>query len=185
MSAPPVPEQPARRWRILLLLSAAVLLGMSLWFTASSVGPQLRALWGPSAQEVGWLTTVVQLGFVAGTAVGRRAEPGGRADGLNGGGDRGPARGHGLHRRPVRLRTPALLLAARRHRGTAPAHAPGDRRVPRTHVGSMCEVQADALSKLSAFMRLALTSELLRLLARQPARQERSRRSQPISTLVC
>jgi MFS family permease len=59
---------PARRWRILLLLSAAVLLGMSLWFTASAVGPQLQALWDLSAQEVGWLTTVVQLGFVAGTA---------------------------------------------------------------------------------------------------------------------
>jgi len=42
---------------------------MSLWFTASAVGPQLQALWGLSAQEVGWLTTVVQLGFVAGTAV--------------------------------------------------------------------------------------------------------------------
>jgi MFS family permease len=69
MSAPPVPAQPSRRWRILLLLSVAELLGMSLWFTASAVAPQLQALWGLSAQEVGWLTTVVQLGFVAGTAV--------------------------------------------------------------------------------------------------------------------
>jgi MFS family permease len=58
-----------RKWRVLLLLAVAELLGMSLWFTASAVGPQLQALWGLNAQEVGWLTTVVQLGFVAGTAV--------------------------------------------------------------------------------------------------------------------
>jgi MFS family permease len=69
MSSPPLSEQPSRRWRILLLLSLAELLGMSLWFTASAVGPQLQSLWGLSSQEVGWLTTVVQLGFVAGTAI--------------------------------------------------------------------------------------------------------------------
>jgi sugar phosphate permease len=69
MSSPPLPAQPARRWRILLLLSLAELLGMSLWFTASAVGPQLQTLWDLSSQKVGWLTTIVQLGFVAGTAV--------------------------------------------------------------------------------------------------------------------
>lgn len=53
---------------MLLLLSAAELLGMSLWFTAGAVSPQLRALWSLSASDTGWLTTVVQLGFVAGTA---------------------------------------------------------------------------------------------------------------------
>lgn len=42
---------------------------MSLWFTASAVAPQLQELWGLGAQQAGWLTTVVQLGFVAGTAV--------------------------------------------------------------------------------------------------------------------
>jgi MFS family permease len=47
----------------------AQFLGMSLWFTASAVAPQLQALWGLSAQQAGWLTTAVQLGFVAGTAV--------------------------------------------------------------------------------------------------------------------
>lgn len=41
---------------------------MSLWFTASAVAPQLQDLWGLSAQQAGWLTTIVQLGFVAGTA---------------------------------------------------------------------------------------------------------------------
>ena len=54
---------------MLLLVSLAELLGMSLWFTASSVSPQLAGRWGLSAQETGWLTGIVQLGFVGGTAV--------------------------------------------------------------------------------------------------------------------
>jgi MFS family permease len=56
------------RWTVLALLSAAELLGMSVWFAASAVSPQLRGLWGLDAGQAGWLTTVVQLGFVAGTA---------------------------------------------------------------------------------------------------------------------
>ena len=42
---------------------------MSLWFSASAVTPQLRSIWGLTAAEAGWLTTIVQLGFVCGTAV--------------------------------------------------------------------------------------------------------------------
>jgi MFS family permease len=57
------------RWRILALLGGALLLGMSLWFTASAVSPQLAALWGLSPAQAGWLTTAVQIGFVAGTAL--------------------------------------------------------------------------------------------------------------------
>jgi MFS family permease len=57
------------RWRLLALLSTAELLGMSLWFAASAVAPQLSALWSLDATEAGWLTTIVQLGFVTGTAV--------------------------------------------------------------------------------------------------------------------
>lgn len=41
---------------------------MSLWFTASAVTPWLQGRWGLDAAQAGWLTTVVQLGFVAGTA---------------------------------------------------------------------------------------------------------------------
>jgi MFS family permease len=41
---------------------------MSLWFTASAVTPYLQARWGLDAGQAGWLTTAVQLGFVAGTA---------------------------------------------------------------------------------------------------------------------
>jgi MFS family permease len=57
------------RWRVLALLGIAELLGMSLWFAASAVTPQLRAIWGLSISEAAWLTTIVQLGFVCGTAV--------------------------------------------------------------------------------------------------------------------
>ena len=54
---------------MLALLSLAELLGMSVWFAASAVAPQLRSTWGLSVSEAGWLTTVVQLGFVVGTVV--------------------------------------------------------------------------------------------------------------------
>ena len=54
---------------MLALVSVAVLLGMSAWFTASAVSPVLQERWGLSSSQVGWLTTLVQLGFVAGTAV--------------------------------------------------------------------------------------------------------------------
>src|SRR5690348_3506207 len=57
-----------RRWRILGLLSLAELLGMSIWFAASAVAPQLGARWNLSVSEIGWLTAIVQLGFVVGTA---------------------------------------------------------------------------------------------------------------------
>ncbi len=41
---------------------------MSAWFSASALGPQLARAWALDPAQVGWLTTVVQLGFVAGTA---------------------------------------------------------------------------------------------------------------------
>jgi MFS family permease len=61
-------DQDPRRWRMLLLLSAAELLGMSLWFAGSAVSEQLAGRWLLSAGQSAWLTTVVQLGFVFGTA---------------------------------------------------------------------------------------------------------------------
>lgn len=54
---------------MLALLSTAELLGMSLWFAASAVAPQLSELWDLDSTQAGWLTTIVQLGFVTGTAV--------------------------------------------------------------------------------------------------------------------
>jgi MFS family permease len=41
---------------------------MSEWFTASAVAPELQLRWSLSSSQVAWLTTGVQLGFVAGTA---------------------------------------------------------------------------------------------------------------------
>lgn len=61
-------ESAPGRWRVLALLALAELLGMSLWFAGSAIAPQLQERWSLSGSEVGWLTTAVQLGFVAGTA---------------------------------------------------------------------------------------------------------------------
>lgn len=69
MTAPQHASGDAARWRILALLATAELLGMSLWFTGNAVAPQLTVRWALSGTQVGWLTTVVQLGFVAGTAL--------------------------------------------------------------------------------------------------------------------
>lgn len=56
------------RWRILALLSLAELLGMSLWFAGSAVSSQIAERWALDAAQIGWLATIVQLGFVVGTA---------------------------------------------------------------------------------------------------------------------
>jgi len=57
------------RWWALALVAVAELLGMSLWFTASAVSEELVARFGLGPSQAGWLTTAVQLGFVAGTAL--------------------------------------------------------------------------------------------------------------------
>ena len=62
------PSPDRQRWRILTLLAVAEFLGMSLWFGANAVAPDLRAQWSLSASQSGWLTALVQVGFVAGTA---------------------------------------------------------------------------------------------------------------------
>ena len=59
-----------RRWLTLALVSVAMMLSLSAWMTATALGPELQQRWGLTASQVGWLTTIVQLGFVAGTAVG-------------------------------------------------------------------------------------------------------------------
>jgi MFS family permease len=62
-------EPPAGRLRALALLATAELLAMTLWFSASAVGPELAAAWGLSAAETAWLTNAVQLGFVVGAVL--------------------------------------------------------------------------------------------------------------------
>jgi len=54
---------------MLAVVCLAELLGMSLWFVATAVTPELRARWSLDTTQAAWLTTMVQLGFVAGTAV--------------------------------------------------------------------------------------------------------------------
>ena len=57
-----------RQWSTLALLAFAELLAMSLWFAGTAVSPLLQARWSLDVVEVGWLTAIVQLGFVVGTA---------------------------------------------------------------------------------------------------------------------
>ncbi|HEX2079998.1 MAG TPA: MFS transporter [Longimicrobium sp.] len=69
LSAPPPADAHPHRWRALVLIGVAELLGMGVWFSASAASPRLAELWSLTASQAGWLTGVVQLGFVAGTAV--------------------------------------------------------------------------------------------------------------------
>ena len=52
--------------RALVLIAVAQLLALTLWFSASAVGPQLQSEWGLSQAQTGTLTLAVQLGFVVG-----------------------------------------------------------------------------------------------------------------------
>ncbi|MBZ5533128.1 MAG: MFS transporter [Acidobacteriia bacterium] len=53
-------------WRVLLLLSAAELLAMTLWFTGTAVLPQVTAMWHSGIALGSWLTIAVQIGFSLG-----------------------------------------------------------------------------------------------------------------------
>jgi len=57
----------AGRKTALALIALAELFGMSLWFAASAVAPQIAQEWHLTASASAWLTLAVQLGFVAGT----------------------------------------------------------------------------------------------------------------------
>ncbi len=48
-------------------LCAATTMSMSVWFSAAAVAPLLQADWSLTPAETAWLTTAVQIGFVAGT----------------------------------------------------------------------------------------------------------------------
>ncbi|HZQ91553.1 MAG TPA: MFS transporter [Terriglobales bacterium] len=55
-----------QRTRTLALLATAELLAMSLWFTGTAVLPELARRWNAGLGLASWLTTAVQIGFVAG-----------------------------------------------------------------------------------------------------------------------
>ena len=69
MTTDVAPREAPARWSIMCLLALALLLGMSLWFTASATATQLAARWTLSPTQAAGLTTSVQIGFVVGTAV--------------------------------------------------------------------------------------------------------------------
>ena len=55
-----------RRWQMLGLICAGVVLCMTTWFSATAITPELIAIWRLSGAQVAWLTNAVQLGFVTG-----------------------------------------------------------------------------------------------------------------------
>jgi MFS family permease len=55
-----------RKWTQVGLLAIAVLLAMTVWFSASAVVPQLTREWSLSDAQKSWLTMSVQIGFVLG-----------------------------------------------------------------------------------------------------------------------
>jgi MFS family permease len=55
--------EPAGRWALLALLSLAVLLTLSTWFSGSAVAPSLAREWGIDRVGVASLTVAVQVGF--------------------------------------------------------------------------------------------------------------------------
>src|SRR3712207_198031 len=59
-------EALAGKWRTLLLLSLAELLGIAGWFSASAVVPALTDAWNLDDWGRAWLTMSVQGGFVVG-----------------------------------------------------------------------------------------------------------------------
>ena len=59
-------EPDASRWRVLLLLSIAIVLSLTAWFSATSIMPELKHEWNLSPFVLAWLTNGVQIGFVCG-----------------------------------------------------------------------------------------------------------------------
>lgn len=55
------------QWKVLIILSMAELLGMTLWFSTAAMLPALQKEWNLSESSAASLTLAVQLGFVLGT----------------------------------------------------------------------------------------------------------------------
>ncbi|MGA0533716.1 MFS transporter [Hansschlegelia sp. KR7-227] len=53
-------------WRTLAILSVAIVLSMTTWFSATAIVTELRAVWRLDGVEAAWLTNAVQIGFVFG-----------------------------------------------------------------------------------------------------------------------
>lgn len=57
------------RWVALGWISISELFALSLWFSASAIVPELGKVWGLSSAMEAWVTSSVQIGFIAGALV--------------------------------------------------------------------------------------------------------------------
>ena len=69
MTISPTPAPPGGRWSMLLLVCTTQVLGMAPWFAGSALGSFWREQWSLDAAGEAALTSAVQIGFVAGTAL--------------------------------------------------------------------------------------------------------------------
>lgn len=53
-------------WWELFILASAMLMGMTTWFSATAIVPQLENVWDISSTRAAWLTIAVQAGFIVG-----------------------------------------------------------------------------------------------------------------------
>ena len=60
------PQDPPGCWKALIVLAMSMLFGMTTWFSATAVVPQLEVVWAITPGQAAWLTIAVQLGFVMG-----------------------------------------------------------------------------------------------------------------------
>src|SRR5277367_1618205 len=56
----------ASRWQVLAILSIAIVLSLTTWFSATAITPELKREWQLSPFVLSWLTIGVQIGFVCG-----------------------------------------------------------------------------------------------------------------------
>lgn len=65
-SSPPPTGADASRWPVLAILSVAIVLSLTTWFSATAITPELKREWHLSPFVLAWLTIGVQIGFVCG-----------------------------------------------------------------------------------------------------------------------
>ncbi|EIM08046.1 major facilitator superfamily protein [Planococcus antarcticus DSM 14505] len=59
----------AGKWTALVWIALAELFALSLWFSASVTGPELRELWSLTTRTEAWLSASVPFGFIIGTLI--------------------------------------------------------------------------------------------------------------------
>ncbi len=65
-SSSPQRAADASRWQVLAILSIAIVLSLTTWFSATAITPELKREWQLSPFVLSWLTIGVQIGFVCG-----------------------------------------------------------------------------------------------------------------------